>query len=74
MQLPSTLGILAEGHVTEKKFLQILVPEKKPLTKARFRRHSTPVPNQEPMPPNPIDELSAEKERRLNQFGTPILV
>ena len=26
------------------------------------------------MPPNPTDELSAEKERRLNQFGTPILV
>ena len=29
---------------------------------------------QEPMPPNLTDELSAEKERRLNQFGTPILV
>ena len=45
MQLPSTLGILAEGHATEK------IPAntssgKRTLTKARFRRPSTHVPNQ----------------------------
>ena len=36
-------------------------------TKARFRRRSTHVPNL-------TDELSTAKERRLNQFGTAVLV
>ena len=36
-------------------------------TKARFRRRSTHVPNLN-------DELSTAKERRLNQFGTAVLV
>ena len=36
-------------------------------TKARFRRRSTHVPNL-------TDELSTTKERRLNQFGTAVLV
>ena len=36
-------------------------------TKARFRRRSTHVPNL-------TDELSPAKERRLNQFGTAVLV
>ena len=36
-------------------------------TKARFRRRSTHVPNL-------IDELSPAKERRLNQFGTAVLI
>ena len=40
---------------------------KTPLLKARFRRRSTHVPNL-------TDELSAAKERRLNQFGTAVLV
>ena len=35
--------------------------------KARFRRRSTHVPNL-------TDELSTAKERRLNQFGTAVLV
>ena len=35
--------------------------------KARFRRPSTHVPNL-------TDELSTAKERRLNQFGTAVLV
>ena len=34
---------------------------------ARFRRRSTHVPNL-------IDELSPAKERRLNQFGTAVLI
>ena len=34
---------------------------------ARFRRHSTHVPNL-------TDELSTAKERRLNQFGAAVLV
>ena len=37
------------------------------LNKVRFRRRSTHVPNL-------TDELSTEKERRLNQFGTAVLV
>ena len=36
-------------------------------SKARFRRRSTHVPNL-------IDELSPAKERRLNQFGTAVLI
>ena len=36
-------------------------------TLARFRRRSTHVPNL-------IDELSPAKERRLNQFGTAVLI
>ena len=36
-------------------------------TKARFRRRSTHVPNL-------TDELNTAKERRLNQFGTAVLV
>ena len=40
---------------------------KTPLLKARFRRRSTHVPNL-------TDELSAAKERRLNQFGEAVLV
>ena len=35
--------------------------------KARFRRRSTHVPN-------PTEALSTEKERRLNQFGTAVLI
>jgi len=35
--------------------------------KARFKRRSTHVPNL-------TDELSTAKERRLNQFGTAVLV
>ena len=35
--------------------------------KARFRRRSTHVPNL-------TDDLSTAKERRLNQFGTALLV
>ena len=35
--------------------------------KARFRRRSTHVPNL-------TDDLSTAKERRLNQFGTAVLV
>ena len=35
--------------------------------KARFRRRSTHVPNL-------TDELSTAKERRLNRFGTALLV
>ena len=35
--------------------------------KAQFRRRSTHVPNL-------TDELSTAKERRLNQFGTAVLV
>ena len=38
-----------------------------PRTKAWFRRRSTHVPNL-------TDELSTAKERRLNQFGTAVLV
>ena len=38
-----------------------------PLAKARFRRRSTHVPNL-------ADELSAARERCLNQFGTAVLV
>ena len=38
-----------------------------PICKARFRRRSTHVPNL-------TDELSTAKERRLNQFGTAVLV
>ena len=63
-----------QGSCNGKKFLQILVPENKKHTKARFRRRSTRVRNLEPMPPNLTDELSTEKERRLNQFATAILV
>ena len=37
------------------------------VTKARFRRRSTHVPNL-------TDELSTAKERCLNQFGTAVLV
>ena len=37
------------------------------LSQARFRRRSTHVPNL-------IDELSPAKERRLNQFGTAVLI
>ena len=37
------------------------------VAKARFRRRSTHVPNL-------IDELSPAKERRLNQFGTAVLI
>ena len=36
-------------------------------TKARLRRRSTHVPNL-------TDELNTAKERRLNQFGTAVLV
>ena len=36
-------------------------------SKARFRSRSTHVPNL-------IDELSPAKERRLNQFGTTVLI
>ena len=35
--------------------------------KARFRRRSTHVPNL-------TEELSTAKERRLNQFGTAVLI
>ena len=38
-----------------------------PLTWARFRRRSTHLPNL-------TDDLSTAKERRLNQFGTAVLV
>ena len=37
------------------------------IPKARFKRRSTHVPNL-------IDELSPAKERRLNQFGTAVLI
>ena len=37
------------------------------LGKARFRRRSTHVPDL-------TDQLSTAKERRLNQFGTAVLV
>ena len=37
------------------------------VSKARFRRRSTHVPNL-------TDELSTAKERRLNQFGTAVLI
>ena len=49
-------------HKTSRKYLYIFSANK-----ARFRRGSTHVPNL-------TDELSTAKERRLNQFGTAVLV
>ena len=50
-------------YTCEKHF----APEDVEICKARFRRRSTHVPKL-------IDELSPAKERRLNQFGTAVLI